>query len=193
MAESKVDPPVTAAQPGQPLDPVAAIGLIKKLDEDRKQCLESIQRTEDLLRQLLDGHDTTTTKQPQSRPITTERFRRDTGNTFATTLEVESVQKDSAFSLDDESDTDSDESLYVQHTLPPESFNEEGLRKHISDYNWTEAGKKVLGSLLENERPLRERAKFPSAIGEVDDRSHLTHYSIFDGMRSILSHRSEYI
>jgi len=154
---------VTAARLGQTPDPVAAIGSLinKKLDEDRKQCLESIQRTEDLPWQSLDGciqqihrTDTVTAHHQNGLPVIVVT------TLFATTLEVECIEGIPRPLPDDESDTDSDESPMCKHNLPPESFNEgRSGGKHICDYNWTEAGKKVLGSLLENERPLRERVK----------------------------------
>ena len=162
------------------LDAATAQDMIKKLAEDRATYLDTISRTHDLLAKVLEiqatGHSPT--------PLTTERLRRNTGATLTTTTtdDIVTVPKDASFSLDDDSETDDDDSLFVQHKLPPELYHEEGLRKHIREYPWTEAGKSILRDVLNNDEVLTRRPLFPSKIGPAEDRSHLSHYSIFDGM-----------
>ena len=162
------------------LDTATAQEMIKKLAEDRATYLDTISRTHDLLAKALETHATG----PVQIPLTTERLRRNTGATLTTTTtdDIVTVPKDASFSLEEDSDTDDDESLFVQHTLPAESYNEDGLRKHIREYSWTDAGKSILKDVLNSNDVLTRRSLFPSQLGPVEDRSHLSHYSIFDGM-----------
>ena len=161
------------------LDAATAQEMIKKLAEDRATYLDTISRTHDLLAKALEAHATGT----PSQPLTSERLRRNTGTTLATTTtdDIVTAPKDSNFSIEEDSDTDDDESLFVQQKLQPKSYKEEGLRKHIREYPWTEAGRSILRDIIDNEEILTRRHLFPTQIGPVKDRSHLSHYSIFDG------------
>lgn len=169
-------PETNSEIPPQPLDATTVQDLIKRLEEDRKAHLESINKTHELLKQLIGA----STAGPSSTPFTSERSRRYTGTTLATTLDVESVQKSSTLSANDESDTDEDEALYVQDPLPSESYYEDGLKKHIREYGWTDAGKNLLQGLLDKPEILQRTTIFPTQY-PAEDRSHLSHYSIFDG------------
>lgn len=110
--------------------------------------------------------------------------RRGTGATLDTftTLHDGSGQKTSTLSADDESDTDEDEDLYVQHPLEPEQYDEEGLRRHLQSHQWTEAGRSIIRDILDDNQ-LQRKAILPTASHPtlLDDRSHLTHYCIFNG------------
>lgn len=161
----------------QPLDATTVQDLIKRLEDDRKAHLESINKTHELLKQLIAA----STEGATSTPFTSGRSRRYTGTTLATTLDVESVQKSSTLSDNDDSDTDQDEALYVQDPLPAESYNEDGLKKHIREYDWTDAGKNILEGLLDKPEILQRTSIFPTG-DPAEDRSHLSHYSILDGM-----------
>ena len=154
------------------LDAGTAQEMLRKLADDREAYISTLTRAEDVLTQAL---TTAAGIKVTPRP-TSERIRRNTG----TTLEVESVQNGSSTVLDSDSETDDDESLFVQETLPPESYDEQGLRDHIKEYKWTEAGRDVLGDLLTRSPPAEKESLFPRAVGSSPDRSHLTHYSIFD-------------
>lgn len=101
------------------LDAATAQELVRKLDEDQATYLDTITRTHDLLARALDAY--TTGKRQE--PLTTERLRRNTGTTLATTTtdDIVTAPKDSNFSVEEDSDTDNDESLFVQQTLPIES------------------------------------------------------------------------
>ena len=165
------------------LDAATAQELITKLADEREKYLSTLNKAHEVLAQALNAAAAASSP---SQALTTDRLRRNTGNTLATTIDIESVTKnaDSTFSADDESDTDDDESLFVQQTLPSESYDEEGFRKHIKDYAWTEAGKAILGNVIGNEQILQQKAIFPTKLGEVEDRSHLSHYSILNGTDS---------
>ena len=154
------------------LDPATAQEMLRKLAEERAAYLSTLTRAEDVLTQAL----TATAGLEPSPRLTSDAVRRNTGHT----LDVESVQIGSTTQIDSDSDTDDDESLFVQQTLPSETYDELGLWKHIREHTWTEAGQAILGDVLERDLPPRSQSLFPRALGAVADRSHLTHYSIFD-------------
>ncbi|KAL8834747.1 MAG: hypothetical protein Q9170_003624 [Blastenia crenularia] len=153
------------------LDAATAAEMIKKLADDRAAYLDTLSRAHDVLARALEA--SATGKPPPK--LTSEAVRRNTANT----IDVESIQKSSTFSPDG-SDTDDNESMFVQEPLPHEHYNEAGLKKHIRDYNWTSAGKEIIGAVLNNKQLLERTHIFPITRGPVDDRSHLSHYSIFD-------------
>ena len=154
------------------LDAATAQELLRQLAEARATYLSTLTRTEDVLTHALNAAAGFRT----SPRLTSENIHSSTEET----LEVENVQNGSIAQVDSDSDTDDDESLFVQQSLLPESYDELGLRKHIKEYNWTEAGRAILGDVLETELPSEKVSLFPRAPGAVPDRSHLTHYSIFD-------------
>lgn len=188
------------------LDAATVQSILGKLEEDRKAYQDSLNRTHELLAQVLStqlsGSLAGSTKAPSivsapsprikstspplSPPPTQHHSdRRNTNTTLDTftTLHDGSKQKTSTLSADDESDTDEDEALYVQDLLEPEVFYEEGLRRHLQNHQWTAAGRKILGDILEDKLLLQRKYLLPITPHPtpVDDRSHLTHYSIFDG------------
>lgn len=163
------------------LDAVTAQEMLKQLADDRTKYFDTLSRAHDVLAQAL----TAASGKPTPR-LTTEAVRSNTG-VVSTPLDIESVSKDSGTFVEEDSDTDDDESLFVQQTLPQESYEEEGLRKHIKDYAWTEAGRKILGDIVGRDQVVQRGTIFPIKIGEVEDRSHLSHYSIYNGMHDFRS------
>lgn len=157
------------------LDTATAQEMLKQLADDRTKYFDTLSRAHDVLAQALTA---ASSGKPPPR-LTTEAVRRNTG-ALSASLEVESVSKDSGNSIEEESDTDDDESLFVQQTLPKESYDEEGLRKHIKDYKWTEAGRKILGDVAGRDQVVQRGTIFPTKAGEAEDRSHLSHYSIYN-------------
>ena len=159
------------------LDAATAQEMLKQLADDRTKYLDTLSRAHDVLAQALTA---ASSGKPPPR-LTTEAIRRNTADTA--TPEIESVSKNSGtFVEGEESDTDDDESLFVQQTLPKELYDEEGLKKHIKEYEWTEAGREILGNIVGRDQAVQRGTIFPTHIGEVDDRSHLSHYSIYNGM-----------
>ena len=160
------------------LDAATAQEMLKQLADDRTKYFETLTRAHNVLAEALSA---AASGRPPPR-LTTEAVRRNTGAESAT-HEVETVSKDSAHSVEEEySDTDDDESLFVQQTLPREVYDEEGLRKHIKNYDWTEAGRDILGDIVGRDQVVKRGTIFPTSTGEAEDRSHLSHYSIFNGM-----------
>ncbi|KAL8978552.1 MAG: hypothetical protein Q9205_005886 [Flavoplaca limonia] len=154
------------------LDTETAKEMIQKLADDRATYLDTLSRAHDVLARALEA--SATGKLPP--PLTSDAVRR---NTVTSTLDIESLKKSSTFSPDD-SDTDDDESLFVQTPLPKESYDGDGFRRHLRAYKWTCPDREIVGSVLDNKQLLQRSAMFPVTLGPVDDRSHLSHYSIFD-------------
>lgn len=160
------------------LDADTAQEMIRKLADDRANYLDTLTRAHEVLAQALTAAaagNTESNINPLPR-LTADAVRRNT----ATTLDVVSVQKDSTFSAEDDSDTGDDESLFVQQSLPQEEYDDKGLRKHILQYAWTDSGRAIIGAILNNQPLSEQKSVFPVKLGPVEDRSHLTHYSIFD-------------
>ena len=163
------------------LDAATAQEILNKLAEDRTQYLETLNRAHNVLAQALSAAGS-------DKPLPQFAFhaaRRNTADTFDTKptldrLDTDSTQKNSSFSFEDESESDDDESLFVQQTLPAETYDEEGLRRHILGYDWTEAGKAILEDIVDDRKILQRTHLFPQTQGPATDRSHLTHHSIFD-------------
>ncbi|KAI4257307.1 MAG: hypothetical protein L6R42_005756 [Xanthoria sp. 1 TBL-2021] len=154
------------------LDAATAREMIQKLAEDRATYLDTLSRAHDVLAKALTA--SATGKSPPQ--LTSDAVRR---NTLTSVLEIESLKKSSTFSPDD-SDTDDNESLFAQEPLLKELYDEDGLRRHLRGFNWTPSDREIVGSVLDNKQLLQRSSIFPVTLGPVDDRSHLSHYSIFD-------------
>ena len=153
------------------LDAATAQQLIQKLDDDRTNYLNTLGRAHELLAQALAAAATGNT----SIRLTAETIRRN--DTAAVNLE--SIPTNESFTLDDESVTDDNESLFVQQLLSREEFNDTGLRTHIREHNWTEGGLAILKDIIDNYFP--EKAPlFATGQCLAEDLAHLPHYSIFD-------------
>lgn len=159
------------------LDAATARELMNKLAEDRAQYLETLDRAHNVLAQALlaAGSDKSL---PQ---FSFHPARRNTAETFDTKttldrLDVDSSQKPSSLSFEDESESDDDESLFVQQTLPAETYDEEGLLRHILEYDWTDAGREILGDIVGHRKTLKPPF-FPQTPAPANDK---LHHSIFD-------------
>ena len=161
------------------LDAATAQELIKKLQADKDAYLASVTKTHELLAAVIASSSNV---QPQK--ITPEALRRVT----TTTMDVESVndsgtsgkKTQGSSSYMDDSDSDDNESLFVSQPLEKETYDIEGLRNHIRTYKWPDSGKAILQDILGNDAVLNRKELFPTQAGPADDRSHLSHYSIFD-------------
>ena len=164
------------------LDAATAQEMIKKLADDQAQYLNTLNRAHEILAQALTA---AATGKPAPR-LTSEGIRRITTGSTTTKVEVESVKKDSKGSIlsaeDDEPSTEDNESLYVSQHLPTQRHDEEGFRKHLKEHDWTDAGKAILHELLQKPHAVKKENIFLTAPRELNDRSHFSHYSIFDGL-----------
>ncbi|KAI9725128.1 MAG: hypothetical protein M1828_003470 [Chrysothrix sp. TS-e1954] len=164
------------------LDAATAQELINKLQADRDVYLASVTRTHELLTQAIAASSNGFSASPQR--VTPEALRRAT----TTTMEVESVndsgtsgkKTQGSGSYMDESDSDDNESLFVSQPLDKETYDLEGFRHHLKTYPWRDSSRSILQDLLGNDKVLNDKDIFPTHPGPVDDRSHHSHYSIFD-------------
>lgn len=156
------------------LDAATAKEMIQQLAQDRASYLETLARAHDVLAKALEA-SATGKPPPKLTSEAVSTVRRNTNHT----IDLESLKKSSTFSPED-SDTDDNESMFVQEPLPKEEYDEAGFRQHIREYNWTPKDQEILGSVLRNDQLLQRTTVFPVTLGPVDDRSHLSHYSIFD-------------
>lgn len=93
----------------------------------------------------------------------------------STTLETSSGSRLTGEGSDDEAD----QSLYVQDLLPQEYYENDGLREHLRNYPWDEDGRKVLQTLAGANISSHQHLISPQK-GALPDRSHHTHFQIFD-------------
>lgn len=150
------------------LDAATAQEMVQKLADDRANYLATLNRAHDVLAEALTA--AATSKLPS-------RLAVDPVSPSTNTLTDVAI---GAWSAEDEDVTDDDESLFVQQQLSKEEYTNEGLRKHIKRHAWTESGLAILGNLPGNDGFLEKPCLFPERLGPVEDRSHLSHYSIFD-------------
>ncbi|KAL8725277.1 MAG: hypothetical protein Q9181_006477 [Wetmoreana brouardii] len=158
------------------LDADTAKEMIQKLAEDRATYLETLSRAHDVLAKALEA---SVTGKPAPK-LTSDAVRQNASSSNSSNVvDIESLRKSSTFSPED-SDTDDNESMFVQEPLPKESYNEDGLRKYIRENDWTSHDREIVGTVLNNKQLLERTNIFPVTLGPVDDRSHLSHYNISD-------------
>lgn len=81
--------------------------------------------------------------------------------------------------LTDDSDGE-DESYFVTEQLPSKSYDHEHLRQHLKEYKWCEHGRAILSTVVTDRGRLKDPYLFPSSPGKADDRSHYSHYQVYD-------------
>lgn len=153
------------------LDAATAQQLIQKLDDDRTNYLNTLGRAHELLAQALAASATGSTPVR----LTAETIRRND----RAAVGLESIPTNENFTLDDESETDDNESLFVQQLLPREEFTETGLRTHIRKHDWTEEGLVILKDIIDQHFP-EKTALFGTGRWPAEEVANLPHYSIFD-------------
>lgn len=85
-----------------------------------------------------------------------------------------------ASTLTDDSDTDEDESYYVQEHLPPQSFDHEHLRDHLKSYKFDQYGRQILANVFNDRGRLRNPSLFPEDGDLAEDKKNYSHYQVFD-------------
>lgn len=135
----------------------------------RKQ-LETLQRSHDaLLKTITDSNGSFGHPSEKPQRASTRDIRDPEGNpVFADTSTL------SGESSDDEDD------YFVQDELPPQSFDHEHLREHLKTHNWGQHGREVLAGLINDRGRLKDPQLFPPLAGPIDDRSHYSHFQVYD-------------
>ncbi|KAJ4401777.1 hypothetical protein N0V91_007676 [Didymella pomorum] len=138
----------------------------RELDELRKQ-LETLQRSHDTLLKSL------TASNGSFGPSDVPRLRRNA------TQRGDAVFADTSTLSDDSSDDEDD--FFVQSELPSQSFDHEHLREHLRTHNWDEHGRDILASLVSDPAKLSKQPHlFHLGPGPADDRSHYSHFQVYD-------------
>ena len=138
------------------LDAATAREMIKKLADDQTQYLNPLDRAH-----VIQALAAVSTSKPAPR-LTFE------GNGLS--------------AEDDEPSVEDKESLCVSQHLLSQRHNEDGFRKHLEEHDWTDASKAILHELLEKLHVVKKQNIFLTAPRDLNDRSHFSHYSIFDGL-----------
>lgn len=147
--------------------------LLKRLDEQRDAYLENHR----LVRALLAGAKDKDSQSPQPALNAESKWLKSPSATGFDSLIKSSVSR--ATGEDSDSDED-EEDYYVQTPLEPQEYDHEGLRQHLQSYKWMSDGRKVLGDVLSDAKRLSQPTLFPTQNIPVPDRSHLSHYQVFD-------------
>ncbi|KAI4650624.1 hypothetical protein J4E93_002981 [Alternaria ventricosa] len=138
-----------------------------EIDDLRKQ-LESLQRSHDaLLKSLSATNDT-------FKPSDASQLRR-----TSTRHGGDAIFADTSTLSDDSSDEEDD--YFVQNELPSHSFDHEHLREHLKTHNWTEHGREILASIISDPAKLTKQSHlFHMGPGPADDRSHYSHFQVYN-------------
>ena len=168
------------------MDQKTAEELIKQLSEDRETYLSQLNKTNDLLLQLLNSQsigriassNNGSSSPPSSLRLTSEAVRRQ--NTVNVDVETVSKDRNSTMGDADSDDDDEGESIFVKNPLPREEYSMEGLREHLRLYPWTDCDRLVLEDTMFKDDVLNTDNLLPTTPGSVPDRSHLSHYSILN-------------
>ncbi|KAI4687214.1 uncharacterized protein J4E84_005586 [Alternaria hordeiaustralica] len=136
--------------------------------EDLRKQLESLQRShEALLKSLSATNDT-------FKPSDASQLRR-----TSTRHGGDAIFADTSTLSDDSSDEEDD--YFVQNELPSHSFDHEHLREHLKTHNWTEHGREILASIISDPAKLTKQSHlFHMGPGPADDRSHYSHFQVYN-------------
>ena len=169
--------------------------LFRRLDAHREAYLETFQKTHEAVAQILASasNGSTSTSVAATAPLSpleppssprgsVSRAVSDREHVRKTSTGLSTLQTSSSASkaTGEDSDDDSDESLYVQELLEPQSFDHEELREHLREYDFDDYGKKILEGVVDDLERLKQAWLFPTQLGPAEDRSHYSHYQVFD-------------
>ena len=88
----------------------------------------------------------------------------------------------SIFTGEESSDSDDDESMFVQETLPPESYSVENFRNHLKVHRWDRYAQQILGPVLQDRdlRTAEDMFREDDSTGEAGSIPRDTHATVYD-------------
>ena len=113
---------------------------------------------------------------PPTIPLT-GRTRR---NTPVSVLDIDSIRKPSLYTGEESSESEDDESFFVQDTLPPESFAEDELNRHLKTYNFEANGRAILQEILEDPRALENASLVPVETDSLREHATYHHANVYE-------------
>ena len=163
--------------------------LIRELDVQREAYMSTFLKVHDLLEQQLAATAFTASPPRSGTPTPadtlSQRSRRSTlpsnqdGHFRKTSTGLSTVLTASSSKEDASDDDEDDEEIYVQTPLPSRTFGEDGLRSHLRSHPWNIDGRKILEGVVGNPSRIGQRL-IPNHKGPQPDRSHYSHYQVFD-------------
>ncbi|KAG0647248.1 hypothetical protein D0Z07_7222 [Hyphodiscus hymeniophilus] len=150
--------------------------LLKRLDDQHKAYLDTFKLVHEALSQNVVANTIPTSPEPS------KRRRRSTVEHDVQRPERRKLLKPGSVPgtsvwTGDSDESDDDDELYVQTYLPSYKFDHENLRQHLKHHPFNVSGKKILETVIDNGR-LLDPTLFPEY--PPNDRSHNSHYSVFD-------------
>jgi hypothetical protein len=96
-------------------------------------------------------------------------------NTPVSALDADSVRKPSLYTgEEDSSESEDDESFFVQDILPPESFAKEDLNHHLRSYRFETHAQDILEEILKDPQSLEKASLIP--VGTDVSREHAAYH-----------------
>lgn len=166
--------------------------LIRALDAQREAYLQTFQKVHELLASNLAAtipRDTLRANTPPLSDLQRPRLHSDSVSRTTSEKDVGARHTPTGFSLEtlskskstqDDSDNDDGEAYYVQEPLRPQAHDLESLRNHLRSYKWDKFGERIMDGVVGCPARLSENPLIPNRRGKLEDRSHYTHYQVFD-------------
>jgi hypothetical protein len=102
-------------------------------------------------------------------------------NTPVSVLDIDSVRKPSLYTGEvDSSESDDDESFFVQDTLPPESFAEEDLNHHIRSYQFEPHAQVMLEEVLKDPQSLDKASLIQTEVEVSPAHAAYHHANVYE-------------
>lgn len=166
------------------LDNAVVKELLQKLDADREAYLASLNKTHETLARVLTGSNNPRPNSPPALPRSPTELspQLQPPSTGVTSLfDVDNRQKDSIFTGEESTDSEDDESLFVQATLPPESFSEDDFRHHLKHHDFEDHGRRILEPVLLDKDILRAPKLFQDdGVKQNGTSSQSTHATVYE-------------
>lgn len=163
--------------------------LIRQLDAHRDAYLATFTKVHELLAQDVANaaaqHDPRASSPPTTRIGSRDQrsisfSRPEPRKTSTGLLTVQSSATGSRHTGEDSDEEEEDQTLYVQQPLEHQVYEHEDFRQHLRKHPWRSHGRTILKGVIDHPSKLQEGTLFATRKGPAEDRSHLTHYQVFD-------------